>query len=146
MIVVVMQSILFAINSTPVRVGGGQVLWHWSGESIADASYPICLCQDAPLAAFQDAGEANEMKRFTDKVVVVRTNADSVLGNRYPFDRCEYPSAKIADALDLYIEEGSRSEAGKRESSSSMGGWRISPTSVRYPKICRGRQFEGKHL
>ena len=101
-----------AIDSTPILVGVGQVVSHWSGEPIADAPDPVSLCKDASQKAIQDTGAETELKRLIDKIVVVRTNADSVPGAKYPFGRCENPPATIARQLGLDIEDGIYSEVG----------------------------------
>ncbi|MBX9796533.1 hypothetical protein [Sphingomonas sp.] len=82
---------------TPVLVGAGQVTVHWNGEG--DAPDPAGLRAQAARAALADAGPG--VAAIIDRVVTVRTMADSVPGAPQPFGRCANPPATLAADLSL---------------------------------------------
>ena len=83
---------------TPVLVGVGQRTVHWKGEGAAPD--PAGLCADAARAALADSGSA-DLKAAIDRVMVIRTMADSVPGAPQPFGRCANPPGTLAEGLGL---------------------------------------------
>ncbi len=90
---------------TPVLIGAGQLVRHWRGEG--DAPSPQSLRAEAALFALADAGVA-----AVDRVVVVRTIADSVPGLAQPFGRSENPPGALAAALGLHPQRAIYSRVG----------------------------------
>ena len=83
---------------TPVLVGVGQRTVHWMGEGAAPD--PAALRADAARAALADSGSAG-LKAAIDRMVVIRTMADSVPGAPQPFGRCANPPGTLAEDLGL---------------------------------------------
>ncbi len=83
---------------TPVLVGVGQRTMHWKGEGAAPD--PAGLRADAARAALVDSGSA-DLPAAVDRVVVVRTMADSLPGAPQPFGRCANPPGTLAADLGL---------------------------------------------
>lgn len=84
---------------TPVLIGAGQIVRHWSpGEG--DAPSPSSLRAEAAAAALADCG-VDGIAQAIDTVVVVRTMLDSIPGTPQPFGRSENPPGALAAALGL---------------------------------------------
>lgn len=94
---------------TPVLVGVGQRTVHWRGEGAAPD--PAGLRADAARAALADSGAAG-LAATIDRVVVIRTMADSVPGAPQPFGRCANPPGTLAEDLGLGPVEAVYSVAG----------------------------------
>ncbi|MBX9859595.1 MAG: hypothetical protein K2Y20_08410, partial [Sphingomonas sp.] len=76
----------------------GQLTVQWRGEGVAPD--PAGLRADAAWAALADSGAA-DLKAAIDRVVVIRTMADSVPGAPQPFGRCANPPGTLAEDLGL---------------------------------------------
>ncbi|MFC3174055.1 enoyl-CoA hydratase-related protein [Novosphingobium bradum] len=98
---------------TPVIVGVGQVVRHWSGDTPSDAPNPNALRHEAARIALDDTQAPAVMRDSVDLVMVVRTNADSLPGVPQPFGRCANPPATLARDLGI---------AGARHVYSVVGG------------------------
>jgi len=83
---------------TPVLVGVGQLAVHWQGEGAAPD--PAGLRAAAARAALADSDTA-ALASAIDRIVVVRTMADSVPGAPQPFGRCANPPGTLAGDLGL---------------------------------------------
>lgn len=83
---------------TPVLVGVGQLTVQWRGEGVAPD--PAGLRADAARAALADCGAAG-LAATVDRVVVIRTMADSVPGAPQPFGRCANPPGTLPEDLGL---------------------------------------------
>lgn len=83
---------------TPVIVGVGQRTVHWTGEGVAPD--PTGLRAQAGRAALAD-GAAAGLAAAIDRVVVIRTMADSIPGAPQPFGRCANPPGTLAEDLGL---------------------------------------------
>lgn len=94
---------------TPVLVGVGQRLAHWKGEGTAPD--PAGLRAAAARAALADSGSA-DLNTAIDRVMVVRTMADSVPDAPQPFGRCANPPGTLAEDLGFGPVEPIYSVAG----------------------------------
>lgn len=83
---------------TPVLVGVGQRTVHWRGEGIAPD--PATLRAAAAGLALLDS-EAPAMATLIDRVIVVRTMADSLPGVPQPFGHCANPPGTLAADLAI---------------------------------------------
>ncbi|MGL4312934.1 MAG: hypothetical protein ACRCSO_02995, partial [Sphingomonas sp.] len=91
-----------ALNpNTPVLVGVGQVVDHWDGADAAIAPDPARLRAIAGQRALVDSGAAETLAASIDRVVVIRTMADSIPGAPQPFGRCATPAATLAADLGI---------------------------------------------
>jgi len=97
---------------TPVLVGVGQALGHWSGLDVQCAPSPLSLSCDAAREALADTNEPQKVAKTIDVVASVRTNADSTPGEEHPFGRCANPPATLAAALGLDIRRAVYSAVG----------------------------------
>jgi acetyl-CoA C-acetyltransferase len=86
---------------TPVLVGVGQVVRHWTPSDAEPAPSPLDLQAAAARAALADSGEAGALADAIDAVVVVRSMLHSVDGSRQPFGRCANPPGTLASELGL---------------------------------------------
>ncbi|SEH19227.1 acetyl-CoA C-acetyltransferase [Sphingopyxis sp. YR583] len=86
---------------TPILVGVGQVVRHWSPSDGESAPSPLDLQVAAARAALADSGAAERLVATIDGVVVVRSMLDSVEGSRQPFGRCANPPATLAADLGI---------------------------------------------
>ena len=86
---------------TPILVGVGQVVRHWSGPDIADAPGPLALQLEAARKALADSGAPEKLAALIDGVVVVRSMLDSVDGTPQPFGRCANPPQTVAAELGI---------------------------------------------
>ncbi len=86
---------------TPVLVGVGQVVNHWSGINPDLAPNPSSLRYIAALAALNNSGARKALIKAIDRVVVVRTMLDSIPGVRQPFGCCENPPATLSTELGI---------------------------------------------
>ncbi|MGJ3649508.1 hypothetical protein ACLB0R_13680 [Sphingomonas sp. GlSt437] len=86
---------------TPVLVGVGQLTRHWRGAQDGAAPDPAGLRAAASRIALDDSGAGAALARLIDRVVVIRTMADSVPGVPQPFGRCANPPATLAADLGL---------------------------------------------
>lgn len=87
--------------ATPVLVGVGQIVDHWNGRDASEAPSPIGLTQRAAVAALADTGRADAVTAAIDRVMVVRTMADSLAMGAGPFGRCTNPPATLAAMLGI---------------------------------------------
>ena len=87
--------------ATPVLVGVGQIVDRWNGRDAREAPSPIGLTQRAAMAALADTGAAEVVAAAIDRVVVVRTMADSLPMGDGPFGRCANPPATLAAMLGI---------------------------------------------
>ncbi len=87
--------------ATPIIVGVGQNTLFWDGGSVDDAPSPQALQKAAARLALSDSGRANALTNSIDRVVVIRSNLDSVPGMPQPFGRCANPPATLADAVGI---------------------------------------------
>jgi acetyl-CoA C-acetyltransferase len=85
---------------TPILVGVGQTVRFWDGGDIAAAPSPLSLQIDAARAALADTGSTT-IAGLIDRLVVVRSNLDSIEGTRHPFGRCHNPPGTLARHLAL---------------------------------------------
>ncbi len=85
---------------TPVLVGVGQAVEHWAGDVAASAPSPVRMAVRAATAALGDTGIAN-IAAAVDRVVVVRTMADSLSTSGGPFGRCANPPGTVAAQLGI---------------------------------------------
>src|SRR3546814_1989545 len=86
---------------TPILVGVGQIVQHWDGTDAANAPSPLGLQVAAAHRALADSEAAGALAALVDRVVVVRSNLDSIPGTRHPFGRCENPPRTLAAELDM---------------------------------------------
>ncbi|NIJ36111.1 acetyl-CoA C-acetyltransferase [Sphingopyxis panaciterrae] len=86
---------------TPILVGVGQVVRHWDSKDAADAPSPLSLQVAAARRALADSAAAGPLAALVDRVVVVRSNLDSVAGTKHPFGRCANPPATLAAELGM---------------------------------------------
>lgn len=86
---------------TPILVGVGQIVRHWDGKAIDDAPSPLSLQVAAARRALADSEAAGPLATLVDRVVVVRSNLDSVAGTKHPFGRCANPPATLAAELGM---------------------------------------------
>lgn len=86
---------------TPVLVGVGQVVRHWTPADTVPAPSPLDLQLLAARAALADSGAPQQLVEAIDGVVVVRSMLDSVEGARQPFGRCANPPATLAADLGI---------------------------------------------
>ena len=96
---------------TPVLVGVGQAVDHWAGD-VADAPSPVGMAVRAATAALIDTGVA-DMAAVIDRVVVIRTMADSLSMGSGAFGCCANPPGTVAALLGI---------AGASHIYSVMGG------------------------
>lgn len=94
---------------TPVLVGVGQRTVHWKGEGAPPD--PARLRAAAGRAAIADSG-CTRLTAAIDRVVVVRTMADSVPGAPQPFGRCANPPGTLAADIGLGPVEAIYSAVG----------------------------------
>jgi acetyl-CoA C-acetyltransferase len=83
---------------TPVLVGVGQAVDFWTGSG--DAPGPVGMAVRAGAAALGDTGVA-DMAAAIDRVIVIRTMADSLSSGGGPFGRCANPPGTVAARLGL---------------------------------------------
>lgn len=95
---------------TPILVGVGQLTVHWQGEGAAPD--PQSLRRDAARLALADSGAAEALGTLIDRIVVVRTMLDSVLGAPQPFGRCANPPGTLAADLGITPREAIHSVVG----------------------------------
>ncbi|UVO54946.1 hypothetical protein [Sphingomonas sp. SUN039] len=85
---------------TPVLVGVGQAVDPWAGGAVANAPSPIGMAVRGGTAALDDTGVAG-MAAAIDRVVVIRTMADSLSSGGGPFGRCANPPGTVAARLGI---------------------------------------------
>lgn len=106
-----MNSIALHPN-TPVIVGVGQTTVHWASDSGAEPPDPQSLRFAAAANALADSGAGARLAQIIDRVVVVRTMADSVPGAPQPYGRCANPAGTLASDLRLTPAERIYSAVG----------------------------------
>ena len=87
--------------ATPILIGVGQCVDHWDGTGADPAPDPASLRLKAAACALDDTGMHRAVAAAIERVVVVRTMADSVPGTVQPFGRCENPPATLAHGLGI---------------------------------------------
>lgn len=95
---------------TPVLVGAGQLVSHWRPGDAGEAPDPAGLRAEAARRALEDCGAA--IGKAIDRVIVIRTMADSVPGVPQPFGRCANPPGTLAADLGLAPREAIYSVVG----------------------------------
>jgi acetyl-CoA C-acetyltransferase len=88
-------------ENTPIIVGVGQVMIPAVAGNAKHAPSPQSLRAQAVELALANSGNADPLRSLIDKVMVVRTMADSVPGVVQPFGRCEAPAATLARDCDI---------------------------------------------
>jgi acetyl-CoA C-acetyltransferase len=83
-------------ENTPIIVGVGQITIRTEGVNAQNALSPQSLRARAVELALADSGQIQALRSLINKVIVVRTMADSVPGVPQPFGRCEAPAATLA--------------------------------------------------
>jgi acetyl-CoA C-acetyltransferase len=85
---------------TPILVGVGQAVDQRADGAVADAPSPVGMAVRAAMAALGDTG-VSEMASAIDRVIVIRTMADSLSATRGPFGRCANPPGTVAARLGI---------------------------------------------
>jgi acetyl-CoA C-acetyltransferase len=90
------ESINMVSKNTPILVGVSQMTIKDTRIGAADAPSPQMLRLKAALDALNDSGVSEKLVRQIDRVVVVRTMADSVPSKPQPFGNSRAPAATLA--------------------------------------------------